>query len=464
MMSAQWQNSRGLSERIIVEGRLVLETPAHFGQGDTESPLDMPLLRDPLEGKALLTGASLAGALRNYLHLINKDLAVKLFGEVTSSQSVESRIIIDDAIGDLPQVELRDQVAMDPKTGTAADKQKYDIELFEARTAFDLNFELLVTQKDDDLLVQAFAQALHGLETGEEISLGKRKRRGFGRCKVKEWTVRRYEMTSPAGLFAWLENDRSKKFCKTGQESITAALDTTLPEEKSSRWCILETTFAIDGSILIRSQGSHPKDPDAVHLSTKKNGNPVSLISGTSLAGALRKRTIIIGNTLGKDGYALANSLFGVHNYDNEKPDKLTASRVWVEEIEIQKPIELVQTRLKIDRFTGGAYPGALFSEQPVFSGPQTMVTFKVKLFDPKEEEVGLLLLLLKDLWLGDLTLGGEAGVGRGCLKGIEATLQFNGSEWKITQGEGRQITVTTDAKKTDLQTFVERLEEVSYG
>ncbi len=61
--------SRKIVRRIVVEGDLVLQTPAHFGNGDGDDLVDMPLLTDPLDEKTpLLTGASIAGALRGYLH------------------------------------------------------------------------------------------------------------------------------------------------------------------------------------------------------------------------------------------------------------------------------------------------------------------------------------------------------------------------------------------------------------
>src|SRR5262245_64089322 len=58
---------RSLRQRIVVTGWLELTTPAHFGNGDVDELTDMPLLVDEVSGKALLTGASLAGALRNHL-------------------------------------------------------------------------------------------------------------------------------------------------------------------------------------------------------------------------------------------------------------------------------------------------------------------------------------------------------------------------------------------------------------
>ncbi len=104
----------------------------------------------------------------------------------------------------------------------------------------------------------------------------------------------------------------------------------------------------------------------------------------------------------------------------------------------IQQPVtpELVQSRIKIDRFTGGAYPTALFSEQPVFAKDDTELTLYLELLSPKDYEIGLLLLLLKDLWTGDLPLGGEISVGRGRLRGRSATLSWKRAEkteeWRI--------------------------------
>ena len=67
MSNAQWLNSRGITDRWIIQGDLELLSPANFGNGETTDQLDLPLYRDSEDGSALLTGSSLAGALRNYL-------------------------------------------------------------------------------------------------------------------------------------------------------------------------------------------------------------------------------------------------------------------------------------------------------------------------------------------------------------------------------------------------------------
>ena len=43
--------SRQIIRRVVVEGRLVLQSPAHFGNGDTDDLIDMPLLRDPYDNE-----------------------------------------------------------------------------------------------------------------------------------------------------------------------------------------------------------------------------------------------------------------------------------------------------------------------------------------------------------------------------------------------------------------------------
>jgi hypothetical protein len=102
----------------------------------------------------------------------------------------------------------------------------------------------------------------------------------------------------------------------------------------------------------------------------------------------------------------------------------------------------LVQSRVAIDRVTGGAYPTALFNEQPVFGGPDTAVRMTLRVENPEPAEVGLLLLVLKDLWTGDLPVGGGAAIGRGRLVGRQASIDLRqGADslerWEITARDG---------------------------
>jgi CRISPR/Cas system CSM-associated protein Csm3 (group 7 of RAMP superfamily) len=465
--------SRQLSERWVIEGDLVLQTPTHLGNGDTDGIVDMPLLLDEATGRALLPGTSLAGALRNYLrerrHGFEKRapdaLIEALFGgEKGNDEGNQSALIIDDALGAMPQIELRDGVRIDPITRTAkidVDNgilrgYKYDLQLLEAGTTFPLRMELLLSRgNDQQQMKQMLALALHGLEAGE-VAIGLRKRRGFGVCRVERWRVTRYDFTKPTDLLAWLAEDHPDwKFAPGDQRSgqhIADLLGVSLERVEDRRnLCRIHAHFIIDGSLLIRAGfGEQDRGPDTVHLhSARPGGARKPVLSGTSLAGALRHRAERILRTIGNAAQAttMIDNMFGPARITSGDKQKARSSRLIVSETVIENPVNLVQNRIRIDRFTGSVHGTGLFNEQPVFGKNDTLVTITLTLRNPQDAEIGLLLLLLKDLWTGDLPLGGEVGIGRGRLKGVEAVIetpQYKAKPLTISAVDGdRRLTVS---------------------
>ena len=82
-----------------------------------------------------------------------------------------------------------------------------------------------------------------------------------------------------------------------------------------------------------------------------------------------------------------------------------------------------------------------------------------------RRAEIGLLLMLLKDLCSGDLPLGGETGVGRGRLRGVNAVLMLPSREtpYTITQNRNGELTIAGD--RAELQSFVAALhQELSHA
>lgn len=461
------RNQHPIAKRIIVRGTLILDTPTCLGSGDADSPTDLALLRDSVSDCALLTGASIAGALRNYLREYQNgygieeqkgDRATMLFGgNRRDPDGEQSPLIINDAISStIPTVELRDGVEIEPITGTAKPGHKYDLELLAAGTEFPLYFELLIeknqVQIQQQALINDLALALRGLEQ-YEISLGMKKRRGLGRCHVKEWQVWNFNLEDAGDRMAWLNFKHWHTGLLPDREtylSISTALEVSLEHKEDQRdRFLIHAEFQLVGSLLIRSgQDSTGRAPDVVHLKSHRPSetNPVSVLSGTSLAGVLRHRAERIVNTLGSCS-PIVDKLFGFM-VGNESQ----ASRLVVHEKVIKDATDLVQNRIAIDRFTGGAYHGALFDEQPIFGGS---VCIELELRNPKDHEIGLLLLLLKDLWTSDLPVGGESSIGRGRLKGIKADLirhhPQNRKQWQIRQSNGNlQIEDISDLSKSE--------------
>ncbi|CAN5550801.1 RAMP superfamily CRISPR-associated protein [soil metagenome] len=497
-----WTKNRAIRKRIVITGELCLLSPASFGNGDAEGVTEIPLLRDPLKGVALLTGTSIAGALRNYLWEMEmgyatpadpkkishkKSYTALLFGGLKGDADGEqSALIIDDALGEPPQTELRDGVAIDPITRTAADDQKYDMELLRAGTKFPLRFELLInaaekTEKEDvertqvreDKLRAGLARALAGLQQPGEIHLGMRKRRGLGECQVTEWSIEEYDLTTANGLSAWLHgagerrhaDDIVKLLCAPAStQTVYAAVN------DQREWFHLHAYFAIESSMLIRSgTGVIDNGPDAMHIHRLEFGTDKRqpVLPGTSVAGALRSRILRIAQTLhAKKGVTLVEQLFG-SDHKASGGRKYAGSRIAVREtvIDPTDTRSFVQNRIRIDRFTGGVLDNYLFDEVPLFGGPQSQVELEVHLRSPERAHIGLLLLALKDLWLADLSLGGGANVGRGRLRGVWATLtqQENNRNrtWVFHQPwDGRQHGALTieGEPSTELEKYVHAL------
>ena len=491
------RQQRIVRRRIIIQGQLVLQTPAHFGDGDSEGATDMALLRDGLDSDyVLLPGSSIAGALRNYIreyeHGFSKDelfvaaidkkhYAEILFGGIKSNnEGYQSPLIVNDSLTKSTEYELRDGVRIDPGTRTASNKTKYDLELLAAGTVFPLKFELAIAEHVDEKgkrlfsdvqqaqyeqkLISALATALHGLAHGQ-ISLGMRKRRGFGHCTVPEWQVWDFDLQNRTEHFQWLrfENPSYHVAARVNNDIRILFSEGHIIQDRREA-LRLEATFALKGSLLIRSgQDQAVLGPDIVHLHARQvDGQLRPVISGTSLAGVLRHRVERIANTLvPKSGSTVAAYMFGrVGASQHKDNDPGQASRIIVHEAIIQEPItDLVQNRISIDRFTGSTFDGALFNEQPVFAKPETHVTLTIDVFCSKQEannapdmaskqEIAahesegnptqvtvpkqeafvsqklmsaMLLLLLKDLWTADLPIGGESSIGRGRLKGRSA-------------------------------------------
>ncbi|MFV9506737.1 MAG: RAMP superfamily CRISPR-associated protein [Oscillochloridaceae bacterium umkhey_bin13] len=484
-----WQQSRQISTRLVLIGALELTTPAHLGNGEHDNGVDMVLQRDPLKGHPLLPGTSLAGALRAYLQAYeygdriaeDKDqrnaLAQTLFGGSKGDPlGNQSPLIVDDAFATQPfsenrddvrtngkrrlLTEIRDGVGIDPKTRTARPKVKYDLELLPAGTIFPLRFELLLG-KNTEALGQALALALQGLEQGA-IALGARRSRGFGRCRVTGWQLVRYDLRTRKGLLDWLQAEPDLYAVPTDPRPIAELL--TLPSQVDRRnQARLTAHFRLASPLLIRAE-QPLRDQDGKPLSGSNHPDVIQIVNaagqpvlpGTSLAGALRARAERILRTFHPDDRVKdrLEGLFGwTLDREQAKPQKgqtkpqTTSSRLLVEEARITQARTLVQNRVSLDRFTGGAYDTALFSEAPCVAGEVTTV---ITIINPQEHDVGLLLLLLKDLWTGDLPLGGSASVGRGRLEGIEATLTYQGETWHIQATAEQRLQITGDRAKLE--------------
>jgi CRISPR/Cas system CSM-associated protein Csm3 (group 7 of RAMP superfamily) len=259
--------------------------------------------------------------------------------------------------------------------------------------------------------------------TSGNFSIGAKTNQGFGKVKLEKEEYLKYDL-STMQVWDWLlKTDSKKNEIKTLQD-----------KNKIIHLNIFKISFKakIDSSLIIGD--SHPQAiAQKFHL--KSNNEPI--LSGSSLKGAVRARAEKILRTI---GFNLDNeqNLFWInffgHEGDSKIKEQARKSRLSVTESFFEKkPNEELQSRIKIDRFTGGTIEGALFDSVPLFQNKDNTacVTFEINIRDfnnDKQEDkaaAGLLLLVLKDLWTSDLPIGGEKNVGRGRLRGVGATISF---------------------------------------
>lgn len=442
--------ARLLAARWVIQGRLTLVTALHLG-GDESDAVDMPVLRDGRTGSPLLPGTTLAGALRNALadRLVGygerePDEVSGLFGgRRGDDDGAQSPLVVFDAIGEFPDgagFEIRDGVAISPATGIAEDHKKYDFEVLPASTTFPVRVDLLVAPDVDEAqLVAQLAAALDALSHGDS-GFGARRTRGLGKVRAA-WVSRRYDLGAKQGWLDWARSHHQPALptsLASIHDAIAAAWKGSPLERLSDARSLvtIRMRLRVKHDILVRSAGTTPEAPDVVHL--RSGDAPV--LPGTSLAGVMRAQALRIAKLVRAehgDAERWIDRLFGPR-FEGRRAGpgfEPRASRLRVGEAGITQSSQQRQARIAIDRFTGGVVDGALFDEQPEVGGA---VNVTLELRDPQPGELGLVLLVVKDILDERLPVGGTSSVGRGFLSGTATVEVRSGNSAESTRAELR--------------------------
>ena len=192
---------------------------------------------------------------------------------------------------------------------------------------------------------------------------------------------------------------------------------------------IVDADFKFNSSFIVRSYEVNADDfknkISAFSLKSKNN----FVLPGTSLKGIFRHRAEYIFDKLNLDAKFL-NDLMGIAEGNTKIKSRFVVSESYIGNENI---VEVAHARNKIDRFTGGTLQGALFKTKPLYqknSAPTLHIHFEI--LNAKDFEAGLAIFLLRDLWLGEVAIGGEKGIGRGTVQGISAEINFKGETYEL--------------------------------
>ncbi len=457
--------------KILIRVPIVMESPIIIGSGESENS-DLDILREsPWPSGSfgdettfdtyVIPATSIVGAIRAWLTKVlsqkeHADSLEMLFGDEQCSKAQSALACEDVFITPETPVRIRDGVKIDAAANTAEDRALFNYEVLETRRPITLNFELTLrhrradsaetsdpdkTNLNSEDCLSLFRLIIKGIDDGH-IRLGAKTNKGFGRMSVKKTEVQivHLDFSDPDALSAWINEDYPWQYL---QELSVKKIAISYQRFE------IEAFFQIKNSLLIKSYDSQPDMPDAVSVANARNEK---IIPGPSLMGAIRHRALKILNTLDwPDADESIYNLFGfVYDKDSSHPfhEKMKQAdiqarrgRIEVEETIIRSHFSQVQSRIRIDRFTGSVVTGALFDAMPVWQKAETdYLSLRFAVSDYQPWEAGLMLAILKDLWTGDLAIGGEKSIGRGVLLPYQPVAADKMYAAKITWPEDNKV------------------------
>lgn len=453
--------ARWINDRILVNGTLVAESPLHVGGVDRATDVDLSLAVNG-QGHYYVPGSSLAGALRAGMQALKLEagLVEALWGSA-SDRGHASSILVEDAIVTGGMAERRDGVGIDRAWGTAADRFKYDRAILPKGSQFPLCLTLEQHETlDAELAKTALIQLVQALQQGA-IRFGAAKTRGLGWVKLVDVNLQAQCFANPAGLLVVLQGQG---------ESLS------LPESPPnliSTQLTIEIAWQPIEPLMVKAEVAGVT-VDTLPL-VSAIGDRLSLVlPGSSVKGALRSQAeriirtlcdIAVFNGESRDRFEqqlqipLVSELFGTaatKQPNGNLPKKRQLGRLFVEDCyangdfssqqweqmlaatqppELKTALEqanLNQTQaafhVAIDRWTGGAADGALYSTlEPMQSWQSLQWMLDFAHLDRTEQRslLMLTLLLLRDLAEGRIPLGFATNRGMGTIQVDQ--IQLNG-------------------------------------
>ena len=454
--------------------RITLEalSPLVIGSGNKNIKTDTVVAKDVNE-LPYIPATTLAGLIR---HSLPEEEQRRWMGYQTKEESYGSQLILseakilsedgkpidglsnkEDAVKQLCyQLPIRQHVRINHQ-GVAEKNGKFDEEIVPKGMRFCFEMELM-SEEDDNEIMDKILSTIQS--NGFRIGSGSRS--GFGQISIVSILHKKLDLSTPKDLKLYLSKSSSLENIWKGFEPYTPAVNTNT-DYISYELTLQPTDFMLFGAgfgdehsdmTFVREPVIQWDNDDRANIIEKEK---VILIPGSSVKGALAHRTAYHYNKLkgcfadGKSAEELQEHvgkqndavklLFGSEG-DKRGKDKKRGNILISDVIQIQtKELEKkVLNHVKIDRFTGGAVTGALFSEEVLYA-PKVSFTLEILLDkaaitelkenkEDKENNVDKNKALeafetaLTDLCKGYLPLGGSVNRGNGTFKG---SLKKNG-------------------------------------
>lgn len=447
--------------------RIVLEacTPMLIGSGNKSVKTDSLINRD-VNGLPFIPGTTIAGLLR---HAVSDDVAKRIFGYQRGDEGKGAKLIFTEAkmtdANSVPVDGLLDKSNLEDGNkaflesyfvlpirqhvrighgGTAEENGKFDEEVIPRGTRFCFEMEMVSEDKDEEKLFKDVIAEL----CSQTFRVGGKSRSGYGRVKVVSCLYRALDISKAGDMEAYLSKSSSLSETWKGYEEYK------VEESKDEGWIEYRMELKpVDFMFFGSGFGNDDADKTFVreHYVSWNDGQArinelekCILIPGSSVKGALAHRVAYHFNRLtgvyadelkteddfkshlGKSNKAVC-ALFGSEGIKERHSviDKKRGNVLVPDVVQLanDSDVEKVMNHVKIDRFLGGAVDGALFSEEVLYAGDETitisLMVDKVAFSGSDSEKIQEAFeTALTDVCKGRLPLGGNVNKGYGCFNG----------------------------------------------
>ncbi|MCO6454646.1 MAG: hypothetical protein J5I93_05025 [Pirellulaceae bacterium] len=444
---------RGIEHRFLLQCEVV--SPLTHGSGASSPVTDNPLRRYR-DGRLVVAGTSIAGALRSVVEriggrgclryveprLLERSGAkqpcpcsvCRLFGNVVpvdsdepastgstaDSSAVASRVWVADAVVTAGVgSRIVDSVGIAPERRTAENSKKFD------REEIPAGAKLWLDVRGEDLSadeVRCLGAALRELATGH-ASLGGGAASGSGRMSCQSAAIYSRDLRTRDDLLAAILHDSHELPAKAGErlaawpaELVAANLEAFGTSDDAApavvSWDLtLRPNLKWGGTFIVADPVSGaisgwdraPRGLTPNHFAAE--------LPARSVRGALRSGAYRILRTLSGDNQPLADDLRDALFGSVAKASRL---RVCVDSTQ-QKPAPSPWDHVAIDRFTGGAAERKKFDALTARGGAFAL---SLRIVDVPDQDLpwmkGLLALTLRDLHEGRITIGHGSAKGHG--------------------------------------------------
>ena len=438
--------------RIVIEAA----TPLAVGNGEKDILTDAVVATD-VNGLPYIPGTAIAGVVR---HMIGETESTKFFGVqdknkpknshgsniiFTEAKILNSKGDVVDGL-DIDAIEkdsllkhyhslpIRQHVRINERGVADSDNAgKFDEQVVFAGTRFCFEIEMMAKSEIEQ---NNFGLVLSKLRDAS-FRIGGGTRCGFGKIAVVSIQEKRINLGTPDDKELYLSKSSNLEESSEWQ-SWSTYNEEDGSDNDNNNWIEYTLTLTPDDFFLFGS-GFGDNEVDMTPVKESKviwkdgKGSIVEnqvLIPATSVKGALSHRTAYHWNRLngrfagttgdkepkvGNENPAV-RALFG-YTHDSEQQ----RGNVLFSDLLLDKPVEdKILNHVSIDRFTGGAIDGALFSEKTTYLGRPFEMKIMVDESAGKDDEAITKAFeeAMKDICRGLLPLGGGVNRGNGVFTG----------------------------------------------